>query len=349
MTHVTAREKDTATPPKPGLGKASSHSPRTTGPRGGGRHRTSPREQLPKAKPLSSLTGWRPGAGPLSGWGAPAQPRGWCAKPAISCSQGAASPCPLPRQASRACHVPTFTVTKKGDPELGLVTGVPSSHLQQKHIFILQDLVQKAYRLLFLFHGSRSRRQTGSGVLAAAAAAAVAAGAREGAGGAGGDGKSAAGQAYTSTRASPRSPSWRPATGCRMKGSIMNLPGRRLPGPPGETEAGRPRGSWPPLAGSSSRRRRRRDPGARAPLPAVRAGSPGRRAPAPAPLPARPGRPAAAAGRSDPALLDARGSRSLSSAGNARLDGQGGSRSLRSPGCRPAEAPGARRRGDEAG
>lgn len=39
---------------------------------------------------------------------------------------------PLPRQASRACHVPTFTATKKGDPEPGLV-GVPSSHSSRRN------------------------------------------------------------------------------------------------------------------------------------------------------------------------------------------------------------------------
>lgn len=43
----------------------------------------------------------------------------------------AASPAPSP-QASRACHIPTFTATKKGDPEPGLV-GVPSSHSSRRN------------------------------------------------------------------------------------------------------------------------------------------------------------------------------------------------------------------------
>lgn len=57
-------------------------------------------------------------------------------KPAISArtqlGQSERLALPLPRQASRACHIPTFTATKKGDPEPGLV-GLPSSHSSRRN------------------------------------------------------------------------------------------------------------------------------------------------------------------------------------------------------------------------
>lgn len=237
-----------------------------------------PREQLPKSKALSHpLTGWRPGAGPLSGWGAPLS-HGLVRKPAISASELRALP---PRQASQGVSRFPPSQSPEGDFRQGwsglLRTPPAETHLHP------QDLV-KSYRLLFLFHGSRSRGgQTGKRQGPAAAAAASWPPAP------GGSGAEPAGTGRARRRAArPLGlPESAPNHRLPMKGSIMNLLGAAGSRPSGETGSGAATGPAASGEGSNRRRRRPRSGPAR-PLRHQRAGS-GRRGPAPrtAPSPAR--------------------------------------------------------------
>lgn len=133
VTHVTARE----CPQHSWPGENRLPLPlRTTGPRGGGRHCTSPPGTAAgELSPSHPLAGMRQ---PLSGQSAGLPPsHEVCAQTSHFCPHTAFGSraqlaLPLPRQASRACHIPTFTATKKGDPEPGLV-GVPSSHSSRRN------------------------------------------------------------------------------------------------------------------------------------------------------------------------------------------------------------------------
>lgn len=139
--------------------------------------------------------------------------------------QSRAIPAPSP-QASRACHTPTFTATKKGDPEPGLV-GVPSSHSSRRNTSSSSRTLSK-----------KPIASSSSSMAARAAEGKQEAGStqrqqqqqqqqrppRAPAGRQAGDrraGKSA-GQAYTSMLASAESV-LAPGHRLAMKGSIMNL------------------------------------------------------------------------------------------------------------------------------
>lgn len=116
-------------PSTAGPGKASGHSPpRTAGPGEEARTAPLPQEQLPTAQPLSAPRRHAPVPLELSEVCAPISH--FC--PHSASAVESCSPCPLPPQASRACHTPTFTAIKKGDPEPGLV-GVPSSHSSRRN------------------------------------------------------------------------------------------------------------------------------------------------------------------------------------------------------------------------
>lgn len=140
-------------------------------------------------------------------------------KSAISAAHGgfgsqSCEPCPLPRQASRACHIPTFTATKKGDPEPGLV-GVPSSHSSSRN-------TSSSSRTL----SRKPIASSSSSMAAGAAEGKQEAGSRQqrqqrqpwppapGRGAGRREGKSVQGRPRPA-RGPPRSRSWRPATGCR--------------------------------------------------------------------------------------------------------------------------------------
>lgn len=119
-------------PSTAGRVKPAATPPEDNWSRGGGGHSPSPpgaaAEHGPSHGPSRPLAGMRQS---LSSRARLVHPSAISARTRLSAAESC-SPCPLPQPASRACHIPTFTGSKKGDPEPGLV-GVPSSHSSRRN------------------------------------------------------------------------------------------------------------------------------------------------------------------------------------------------------------------------
>lgn len=308
-----------------------------------------PREKLPRAQPLASPDGRAAGRRTPLRLGCSSSATRLVRKPAISAVR-AASPAPSPDKHPGRVTFPPSQSPRRGTLSWGW-SGFPArtppaeTHLHPPGP--CPKSLSPPLPLPWQPEPRRANRKRGPGGSNGSSRGRR----RPGGSGAGRRGREErAGQAYTSTRASPESV-LAPGHRLPMKGSIMNLLGPPAPGPPGERGSGAaprvlaascgelqpppppPPRSWGPRAPARRARRLSGQAGPRSP----RRSQPGPGAPPPPP-----------AARIPPSWTP-RLAFALK-AGNARLDGRGGAVPL-SAVAGPAgrrEAPGARRRGDEA-